>query len=230
MLQWAGMAGVGAYTEQMHELFKNARLKSFPKNQLIQYEGDPLTDIYLIEKGYIKNYTILDSGDTRTLFILGPGDIFPVAFSQTLDWGNYKIKYFYQSMTDVKVLVMDAQEFKKRVESDPEKRNAYLSFIASVNESAMNQLEAMKQKKAITRIVFMLPFLIKKVGERIGPAAYQLKIKITHQELADLSGVTRETTTTLVKKLEKKGAIEQKKGKFIIHREALKKVSDDERK
>ena len=90
-----------AYQEAISNLFQTARLKNYPKNQLVQYQGDPMTDIYMIKAGYIKVYTILETGDTRTLFILGPGDVFPVAFSTTLDWSSYKLKYFYQCLTDM---------------------------------------------------------------------------------------------------------------------------------
>ena len=110
------------------------------------------------------------------------------------------------------------------IDEDAAKQMAYLSYMTATNNAIMNQLEAMKQKSAISRIVFMLPYLIKKMGRQIGPAAYQLRIKLTHQEIADLSGVTRETTTTLVKKLEKQGAIEQKKGRIIIHKRLLDKL------
>jgi len=44
---------------------------------------------------------------------------------------------------------------------------------------------------------------------------------MSHQEIADLSGVTRETTTTLIKELEHKGVIDQSHGKWIIHAKKL---------
>ncbi|MBI4034463.1 Crp/Fnr family transcriptional regulator [Candidatus Saccharibacteria bacterium] len=215
------------YDEQIRQLFKDARLKYYPKNQIIQYQGDKLSQVYLIVKGYVKNYTILDSGDTRTLFILGPNDVFPVVFTAGNNWHDYEIRYFYQSLTDVQLRVLTADDFMRIIDEDKTKRQAYMSFVSAVNESMVDQLEAMKQKSAIARIVYMLPYLMHKMGQRVGPAAYQLKIKLTHQELADISGVTRETTTTLVKKLEKKGAIKQKQGRLVIYKKLLDKLRDN---
>ena len=170
-----------AYTDLVKSLFQNARQKSYPKNQLVQYQGDDMADIHLIEAGYVKVYTILDSGDTRTLFILGPGDVFPIAFSTTMDWGNYKLKYFYQCLTDIRVLIMNSLDFRKTVESDTEKQNAYLAYMTASNSAIIGQLEAMKQKSAITRVIHIMPYLIRKMGQQIGPAVYQLKIKLTHR-------------------------------------------------
>jgi len=222
------MAKRSDYPAQIRQLFQGGRRKLFPKNQIIQYEGDKLSNIYLVEKGYVKNYTILDSGDTRTLLILGPGDIFPVVFTATNDWRDYEIKYFYQSLTDVQLSVMPADEFMHNIETDAAKRQAYMSFVSASNESMIEQLAAMKQKSAVSRVVYMMPFLIKKMGQRVGPAVYQLRVKLTHQELADLSGVTRETTTTLVKKLERQGALKQKGGRFVIYKKLLDKLRDNE--
>jgi CRP-like cAMP-binding protein len=147
------------YIKRIEKLFKDSRSKNYPKNQLIHYQGDPLSQIYFVKKGYIKAYTILDSGDTRTILLLSPGDIFPLSFSASMDWEEYKIRYFYQSLTEVK------------------------------------------------------------------PGVYRLQIKLSHQEIADLSGVTRETTTTLIKELEKNKIIDQSHGNWIINTKNLEKLT-----
>jgi CRP-like cAMP-binding protein len=213
------------YLQQIERLFKDARLRAYPKNQLIHYQGDPLSNIYLIRSGYIKAYTILDSGDTRTLLILGPGDIFPLAFSSSLDWENYQIRYFYQSLCDIKLLSLASDLLKTHIEENNEMMGIYMNYIAASNEAIMNQLEVMKNKKAIDKVGLLLPYLISKAGKKVKPDIYQLQLKLSHQEIADLSGVTRETTTTLIKELEKDGIIDQHKGKWLINTKNLEKLS-----
>lgn len=212
------------YLQRIEKLFNDARLKAYPKNQLIHYQGDPLSNIYLVKSGYIKAYTILDSGDTRTILILGPGDIFPLAFSSSLDWENYQIRYFYQSLCDTKVLSLSSEVLRSHIESSQEMMNTYMTYIAASNEAIMNQLEVMKNKKAIDKVGLLLPYLISKAGKKIKPNVYQLQLKLSHQEIADLSGVTRETTTTLIKELEKDGIIDQHKGKWLINTKNLQKL------
>lgn len=208
---------ISAYQAKIEKLFKSASTKLYPKNQLIYYSGDDLSQIYLIKEGYVKAYTILDSGDLRTIFILGPGDIFPIVFSATLEWDTYKVKYFYQSMNDVSLLSLPKNTFKDLIEANTDNLKTYIAYMSASNEAIVRQLEVMKSKKAINKVVMLLPYLISKLGERVRPNAYRLKIKLSHQEIADLSGVTRETTTTLVKQLEKTGRLEQQKGRLIIH-------------
>jgi len=218
------MAILSEYLTHINELFSSGRAKMYPKHQLIHYEGDPLSYIYLIKKGFVKAYTILDSGDTRTLLLMGAGDIFPIAFSDSMNWDNFKIRYFYQSLTDTELMVLPSQTFKERIEKDKNMAVTYMSYLAASNEAIINQLEVMKNKKAIDKVGLLLPYLISKAGHQIRPGVYQLELKLSHQEMADLSGVTRETTTTLIKQLEKLGIIDQNHSKWHINVRNLNKI------
>lgn len=213
------------YIQGIDRLFSDSRLKVYPKNQLIHYGGDPLTYIYLVRDGYIKAYTILDSGDTRTILILGPGDIFPLAFSSTMDWENYKIQYFYQTLSEVKVQVLPSRDMKQHINSDPKMMRTYMTYLAASNEAIMTQLEVMKNKKAIDKVAMLLPYLVSKAGKETKSGVYKLDLKLSHQELADLSGVTRETTTTLIKQLEKAGVIDQSRNYWQINIKKLNSIS-----
>lgn len=204
------------YEKSIGKLFENANKRKYPKNQLIFYQGDPLSSICLIKSGYIKAYTILDSGDIRTLFLLGPGDIFPIAFSVNLSWDNYSLRYFYQALSEVELLMADKDHFKKAVESQPDLTMIYLTYMAATNEAIINQLEMLKTKGAINKVAHLLPYLVKKIGSPAGNQKYKLQLKVSHQEIADLTGLTRETATQQIKKLEKDDIIDQKKGTWVI--------------
>jgi CRP-like cAMP-binding protein len=213
-----------AYATGIDKLFENGRVRVYPKNQLIHYEGDPLTSIYLVKNGFIKAYTILDSGDTRTMMLLSAGDIFPLSFSQSLNWENYRIRYFYQTLSETEVSALPSSAMKEIIDSDMKMMNAYMSYLSASNEAIMNQLEVMKNKKAIDKVGLLLPYLISKAGKQIKPGTYQLELKLSHQEIADLSGVTRETTTTLIKQLENEGIIDQTHAKWRINTGNLEKI------
>ncbi len=207
------------YQAHVESLFDGAREKNYPKNQIICYQGDVLSSIYMVKKGYIKSYTILDSGDTRTMFILSPGDIFPIAFSLTLDWDSYQLRYFYQSLTDSTLALLDHEALKKMIETNPQKANIYMEYMSATNKGIMDQLEVMKNKTAKNKVSLLLPYLISKLGREVRPNIYELKLKLSHQEIADLSGITRETTTALLKELEHEGVIRQKKSTWEVYLE-----------
>ncbi len=213
------------YQQTISKLFRDGRLKVYPKNQLIQYQGDPLSHIHMVKDGFIKAYTILESGDTRTILILGPGDVFPLAFSASMEWENYQIRYFYQTLCDTEVVSVASHILRETIENDHDLMAGYMEYLSASNQAIMDQLEVMKNKKAIDKVAMLLPYLISKAGKRMRPGVYQLQLKLSHQELADLSGVTRETTTTLVKELEKAGVIDQKKGNWLINTKKLEALT-----
>jgi CRP-like cAMP-binding protein len=219
-----GESHTSKYAKRIDKLFESGRSKFYPKNQLIHYEGDPMTYIYLIKNGYVKAYTILESGDTRTMMLLGAGDIFPLAFSESMDWNSYTIRYFYQSLTDTELIVVPSQTLSQKINHNLELMNAYMTYLAASNEAIMTQLEVMKNKKAIDKVGLLLPYLISKAGKKIKPGVFQLELKLSHQEIADLSGVTRETTTTLIKQLEKQGIIDQSRNKWRINTKKLENI------
>jgi CRP-like cAMP-binding protein len=166
------------YDTNIQLLFSDSRVKKFPKNQIVFYQGDPLNSICLIIKGFVKAYTILDTGDTRTLFLLGPGDIFPIAFSTSLDWEKSDIKYFYQSLSDVEMQLTESNTFRQNIEHDTKLMNIYLSYMAATNAAIINQLEMMKTKGAINKVAFLLPYLANKLGQKTGTNTYQLNLKL----------------------------------------------------
>jgi CRP/FNR family transcriptional regulator len=209
------------YSRHVGQLFAEGRERTYPKNQLVHYQDDPLSHIYLIKDGFIKAYTILDSGDTRTILLLGPGDIFPLAFSSSMDWTNYSVRYFYQTLCDTVLQILPSDTLKDRIDTDPELLGTYMTYLSASNEAIMTQLEVMKNKKAIDKVEMLLPYLISKAGKKIKPDVYELQLKMSHQEIADLSGVTRETTTTLIKELENRGVIDQSHGHWHINTKNL---------
>ena len=220
------MPAASNYLKTMTRLFKDGRVKLYPKNQLIQYQGDPLSHIHMVKQGYIKAYTILESGDTRTILIIGPGDIFPLAFSASMDWDNYQIRYFYQTLCDTEIVSVAIDVLRESIDKDAGLMAGYMEYLSASNQAIMGQLEVMKNKKAIDKVAMLLPYLVAKAGKRVRPGVYELQLKLSHQELADLSGVTRETTTTLVKELEKAGVIDQKKGHWLIHTKKLETLTE----
>lgn len=218
---------VSNYARGIDRLFEGSRARRYQKNQLLHYQGDPLSQIYLVKSGYVKAYTILDSGDTRTMLLMSSGDIFPLAFSSSMDWSSYKINYFYQALTDCELLVMPSESLQQQMREDSQIMRIYMNALAASNDTIMHQLEVMKNKKAIDKVGMLLPYLVEKAGRKLPSGVYELQVKFSHQEIADLSGVTRETATTLIKQLENEGIIDQNHSLWRVNLAVLNKKIND---
>jgi CRP/FNR family transcriptional regulator len=91
--------------------------------------------------------------------------------------------------------------------------NLLLMFCNRLRD-ALDRLDIINFKSAYQRIIALLQQLSNECGERV-PDGFLLDIKLTHQNLADMSGLTRETVTRVLTRLQKDGEITIRKDKTI---------------
>ena len=202
----------------IYGIFENAHAKSLPKDQMLIYEGDAVNKLYYIRGGYVKVYNILDSGSEHIIFVYGPGDIFP--FTSYLS-GSGTARYFYECMTDVKLRIMPIKEFEKHIQGNIEAGEALISYTSQIGSQFMQRIDVLSVNDARRKVIALLAFLIYKTGSKESDT--RLDIPLTTQDIADMSGLTRETTSLQLTRLRKDGIISGSRH-LVINRVRLNKV------
>lgn len=205
------------YIKNIKELFDSSRSKKISKGQIILYQDDPVTEVFFVRSGYVKAYLILESGETRTMFILGRNDLFPISFSMATSWADDKIKYFYEAMSDVETCTLSTADLKLRTERDPHMTTSLLSYMAHANESVIELLESTKTKSAADKVIATLKYIAGKLGSERPGGVYKMDIKLSHQEIADICGTTRETVSVAIKSLEKKKLVKITGDRLVLN-------------
>jgi CRP/FNR family transcriptional regulator len=183
-------------------LFTGNVLRKLPKGQIVIYEGDPIDHLYFIVKGYIKVYSILMSGSERTIFIYGPGDLFPFTSYLT---SSTNARYFYECMTDVEIYGTTPPNFEKRVRGNFAMGEALIRYTTSVSQQFMARIDVLSVNDARRKVIALLAFLIAKCGDGGSPA--HICVPMTTQDIANLCGLTRETASVQLSRLRKAGVI-----------------------
>ena len=179
-------------------LFDNVYPKKFAKGELLLYEGDTITKFYTIVSGFVKVYTILNEGTERIIFIYGPGDAFPL--TSILTQGN-TAHYFYHAMTDVELLIMPTATFIDKMKNNLEAVEKIVQYTNDVNDQFLQRINTLAVNDARRKIVALLAFLSLKTGT---PGAIShIGIPLTHQDMADMSGLTRETASVQLMRLKR---------------------------
>ncbi len=205
--------------KEIGDLFHTAPSRQYRKGQIILHKGDILTNVFYIKKGYVKKYDILDSGDQRTSIILRPTDAFPMT---TFLYRQHRgIKGYYEALTDVDLRYLDKEKLTDMLDSQPEAVRALLEWFVGGFRRLTGRLEALENKKANQKVASMMPYLIESAGKKLPNGDYQLKLKLTHQEIADLTGLTRETTALEIKRLERAGLLQQKRSYYVISKKLV---------
>ncbi len=188
--------------EAIEEATNRLNLRQHPPDKLLLIEEDWGNSVYLVVQGWVKIRTYNYDGKEITLNILGAGDIF----------GEMALLLSSPRSTDVLSLTavvigsLPADDFMALVKS---------SYLVGLNLAKMmakrlqqvNRRLRMRQADSVARLVDVLLFLAEGRGKSsaVGVAIPML----THQELGSLCGLSRETVTRSMSKLEKKGIIER---------------------
>lgn len=187
----------------MEAIFKDAALRQFSKGQILLYEGDLIETIYFIVSGYIKVSNILANGNQRTIVIYSPGEAFPLISFLS---GAGVARYFYECMTDVQLKVMPQKEFQQKVKGNLELGEELIAYSYRMNSQFTDRIETLTAQGASLKIAGLFKYLAYKSGKRDGDTV-TLELPLTTQEIADMSSLTRETTTLKLNKLKKSGVI-----------------------
>jgi CRP-like cAMP-binding protein len=202
-------------------LFKSPQVRSYPKGQILLYQGEQSRDIYLIKSGFVKVYDISSKGDEKILLILGPGDIFPLIWSFT---GPTSAHYFYETHEECEVAVQSRKEFIDTISERHDLALELLEYFVNRTQELMNRIEAIEATSALHKISQVLLYLAKSNGEKLGVGKYSINPTLTHQNIANLSGLTRETTSLQLKELEEKGVVQNGQDSLVVFAKKLEKL------
>lgn len=186
----------------IYKIFEDAGAKNLPKGQILIYEGDVVNRLYYLVGGYVKVYGIQDNGSENIIFVYGPGEIFP--FTSYLS-GSGTAQYFYECMTDVSLKYIPSKLFERRVQGNIKAGEALITYTTTVGQQFMQRIDVLSVNDARRKVVALLAFLIQKTGSKDN--LIRLDLPLTTQDIANMCGLTRETTSIQLTKLRKNGVI-----------------------
>ena len=187
----------------MERLFEDLPVRKLSRGQILIYEGDTVENIFLLVSGYVKVSNILVNGTQRTIFIYTPGDAFPLTSFLT---GVGVARYFYECMTDTEVKVMPQQKFQELIKGNMELGEELITYTYNLNLQFADRIEILSAQSAKHKVASLLAFLAAKAGTRKGDTA-ELNIPLTSQNIADMCGLTRETSSMQLIKMKKAGVV-----------------------
>lgn len=171
-------------------------------DELLLIEEDWGNSVYLVVQGWVKVRSYNQEGKEVTLNILGPGDIFGEMAVLLSSPRSSDIL----SLTSVVISCFPATDFIALVQSEP-LVGLRLAQLMAKRLQQINRRLRMRESDAAARVADVLLFLAEGRGQ---PGAKGIDIPmLPHQEIASLSGLTRETVSRVLGKLEKKGVIER---------------------
>lgn len=189
------------------------------------YQGEVPRNCFIVKTGIIKLYNITQQGDERIAAFKTAGDMLPTSWSFDHIPAAF---YYYEAQTDGEMYVTSMDVFRQYIDTHPDAVAQIARHYLSNYAGSLMRITALEQPKASDKVLYTLYYLLKSHGVEKRPGLYQVGMQLTQQMVADLIGLTRETTAAELVKLKKRQVLTYRGGEYVIHRENLiKTIGED---
>ena len=194
--------------------------RTFRKGEVILNEGEISKLLLFIDTGFIKVTSLNSAGIEHMLWIAGPEDAVPSEhfFSR----GN-QLHFFYTALTNVKARAVDKTKYLEHTASDPVFMASVAASMSDYYDDLLLRIHSIEQSNVRDKLIATLSYLAERFGHGDIIDLYQLGLSLTHQDLAEMIGSTRETTSVELQRLRQDGLITYSRNHFIIRLAALPK-------
>jgi len=192
-----------AQFQKWHKFLTEFPKKSFSKGDMILFQGEAPRHAFVVSHGIVKAYNINSSGDEQLVHFSTALEVLP------LPWVYGKAVnslYYYEALTDGSYYVVDREKYLQFVRTDPDIMYGELERTVVNYVGKTMSFNALLYSKAGEKLINTLRYLILSYGIKRDDHI-EIRLKLTQQDFANLTGLTRETVSIELMKLKKAGII-----------------------
>ncbi|CCO08752.1 Crp/Fnr family transcriptional regulator [Desulforamulus hydrothermalis] len=201
----------GLPDNQLLEISRLLLERSYQKGRIIFMEGEPGEALYILKSGLIKLTRRSEDGREHILHFVNPGEVF--AEVVLFDGGDYPATAEVQE--DCVVGILRNQDIERLISQNPGMAVAMLRIMSRRLRAAQEKVMHLALHDTARRLAFTLI----KMAEDHGitkPGGIYINFNLTNQELANLTGSTRETVNRMLSSFKRSGAIEVDRQRIVI--------------
>jgi CRP-like cAMP-binding protein len=193
----------GVEFERLAQLAENVEFLQVKKHQQVYKSGDRSDCLFFLIKGAVKVGCYAEDGREVIKSVLHP----MAMFGELSLTGEKQRHDFSASMSSkTQVLKLDTAYLRPLMQENHSFSMRILHFIGQRLQSAEHRLESLIFKDARERIIDFLKQSARQRGKQIG---YETLIKhsLTQQDIANITGTSRQTVTSVMNDLRKSNLI-----------------------
>ena len=191
-----------ALRAQLLPLADVSRLSSLRRFTSLFSQGQSADALYFIDEGLVKLTRTNDAGDRIIIAICGSGDLIG---EEVMSAANAVYQADAEVLTSASLYRVPKDTLRRILIQNGELAYAVIDFLLERRQMLAQKVELLCLHDVEHRILHYLADLSSLVNPDNAMDGYQLPI--TQSELADLVGATRETTSTTLNQLERRGLI-----------------------
>jgi CRP/FNR family transcriptional regulator, cyclic AMP receptor protein len=197
--------------EDKCELGKIGYKRFVDKDQLVFQAGKCSEDVYILLDGRIKIYELSCEGREVILWFCFPGELF--GLSEVMKRGLREVNA--QSCSRCQVLSIRQTDFEAYMLTRPAVAKGVIDVLSCRLRELSDVLLNLASDDVTSRVIKLITRLSARYGRSTEKGIY-LDIPLTHQEMADMIGTSRQTVSTVIGNLKRKGILRNEQRTIYI--------------
>lgn len=203
----------------LRDFFTQYPTKRFEKDQVILFQDEKPSGVYMVKLGYVKAYDITPSGSERIMSYATRGNLFPLG--HLFDDSEESSKYFYAASSACELYIVPKEDVLNFLLNNNQAALEMCQAISHAYYHVLDRLNSVEQPKATEKILHTLKFLEQNYSRNGGEPTSHVEVPMKVQDLSSMVGLTRETVGAEIKKLKKAGVVTHRRWQFSINRQKL---------
>lgn len=199
--------------EELESVACRVTLREFKRGEVILYEEDTNRFMYSVLEGEVKVYYSSESGKESNVAFHGTGE----SFGEVSLIDQQTTPATVAAMERSLMLIVSREDFFAIIQNQPKVMHKLLLLLSGRLRHSWNQVRMLHFNDAANRVMASMKEMAEERGEK-GPDGVLLKLRLTHQNIADMTGLTRETVTRVIDKWKKAGLLSIDENRYILIR------------
>jgi CRP/FNR family transcriptional regulator len=197
--------------KELHQITEHIIQRNYKKNQIILDEEETNEFMYIIIRGKVKIARVGMDGKETILSLHGSGEFFGEL--SLIDGKTTPATVF--ALDNSHVAIISRGHFYSLLYTQHKVLENLLRILVSRLRDSWNKIQMLTFHNAADRVKLLLRMLADNLGEETDRGTI-LTVKLIHQDIADMTGLTRETVTRVLDRYVKNGEIKIHGNKHII--------------
>jgi CRP/FNR family transcriptional regulator, global nitrogen regulator len=187
--------------------------RRFGARDIIYAPGDPDGQLHFLLEGTVRLYKIYGDYKEATTALLTEGDVFGELSLKERSCQNA----FAEAITDARVAVVRKSVLNEVIKRSPEFALKLFSTFSRRLRQSDETIESLLDREVSARLATLLSHLGDRFGEPYDSGTV-LKVRLTHQDLANMIFSTREAVSKEMSESQRAGLIETRNHRIVVNR------------
>lgn len=196
---------------QQQRLEARSVVRSFKPREIIYFPAEPGQSVLVLLRGRVKIKSVTPDGKETIFTFIDEGEL----FGELAVVDSQPRNEFAEAVVPVQVLAIPRDDMLWLMGQRPETALFITKLLGFRRRRIENRLKNILFRTNRERIVALLLELLESHGDPVG-SHWEIRLRLSHQELSNLIGATRETVTVTLGQLQRERLIQTHRRRILV--------------